>query len=242
MLIGRSSSEPLRTGVNCGIQIQIGDSYLDWDGNQTFTWTLTPTVMLFPCLNLYAWNTIDIINVDVPEDGSLLIRIYETVVTNVNAEARYSLGFRNLKLKIEQNDAFSNADISSKFVTDETYSNVYDEVKLKIGDVDTANSSSAIRLDLAGYGYPNSEDWSRDGVEALPLIQILLQELGNIKGKPNPRIVATVPYNKVNPITINPYENIVYDGYLWLVNAMEFNPMMAEWRIEIVQLGPIPAS
>ena len=195
-----------RPNTNAGVMINIGNSYLSFDGGDTFTWLPTFTIMQFPMGSLYAWNKLDITNVVVPEDGNVKIRLYEVITTIFQSVDNYTVGYRNLSLKIEENDAFATEEISEKFITDESYSNVYSDVKFKIGDVDTENSSSAIRLDLAGYGNPNSEAWSRDGIESLPLIQIFLQELANIKGKQNPRLILTLPRNAANPLEIKPYQ------------------------------------
>jgi hypothetical protein len=235
----RSSSDPVRVSTNAGVQIRIGASYLAFDGVDTFTWTLTPTIMQFPLKDLNAWNKLDIVNVVVPEDGAVIIRLYEVITTNAASVNRYTVGYRNMSLKIEENDAFATAEISEKFVTDESYSNVYEDVKFNIGDVDTENSSSAIRLDLVGYGYPNSQAWSRDGIESAPLIQIFLQELANIKGKQNHRLILTLPRDAANPLEIKPYQNIEYDGYYWMVIAMEVDLMANSWRLELVRLDQI---
>jgi hypothetical protein len=235
----RSSTDPVRVNTNAGVQIRIGDSYLSFNGVDTFTWTTTPTIMQFPMTGLYAWNKLDIVNVVVPEDGAVIIRLYEVLTTNASSVDRYTVGYRNMSLKIEENDAFATEEISEKFVTDESYSNVYEEVKFKIGDVDTENSSSAIRLDMVGYGNPNSQAWSRDGVESLPLIQIFLQELANIKGRQNPRLILTLPRNAANPLEIKPYQNIEYDGHYWMVVAMDVDLMANSWRLELARLGEI---
>jgi hypothetical protein len=232
----RSSSDPKRVDTNAGVMIRIGDSYLSYDGDVTFTWTLTPTIMQFPMGELYAWNKVDIVNVVVPEDGAVIIRLYEVLTTNLSSVDRYTVGYRNMSLKIEENDAFATEEISEKFITDESYSNVYPDVKFQIGDVDTENSSSAIRLDLVGYGYPNSVAWSRDGVESLPLIQIFLQELANLKGRQNPRLILTLPRDAANPLEIKPYQNIEYDGHYWMVVAMEVDLMANSWRLELARL------
>jgi hypothetical protein len=231
--------DPERVNTNAGIQIQIGGSYLSYDGNVTFTWTTTPTIMQFPMGNPYSWNKVDIVSVVVPEDGAVIIRLYEVITTNAASVNRYTVGYRNMSLKIEENDAFATAEISEKFVTDESYSNVYEDVKFNIGDVDTENSSSAIRLDLPGYGNPNSQAWSRDGVESVPLIQIFLQELANIKGRQNPRLILTLPRNAANPLEIKPYQNIEYDGHYWMVVAMDVDLMANSWRLELARLGEI---
>jgi hypothetical protein len=236
----RSSTDPVRVNTNAGVQIRIGSSYLSFNGVDTFTWTLTPTIMQFPMTEgLYAWNKLDIVGVVVPEDGAVIIRLYEVLTTNASSVDRYTVGYKNMSLKIEENDAFATEEISEKFVTDESYSNVYEEVKFKIGDVDTENSSSAIRLDLPGYGNPNSQAWSRDGVESVPLIQIFLQELANIKGRQNPRLILTLPRNAANPLEIKPYQNIEYDGHYWMVIAMDVDLMANSWRLELARLGEI---
>jgi hypothetical protein len=236
----RSDSDPVRPNTNAGVQIRIGNSYLSFDGVETFTWTTFPTIMQFPMSGgLRAWNKLDITDVVVPEDGAVIIRLYEVITTNASSVDRYTVGYKDLSLKIEQNDAFATESISQKFVTDESYSSVYPEVKFQIGDVDTENSTSAIRLDLAGYGFPNSQLWSRDGVEELPLLQVFLQELANIKGKQNPRLILTLPRDAANPLEIKPYQNIEYDGHYWMVVAMEVDLMANSWRLELARLDTI---
>jgi hypothetical protein len=195
--------------------------------------------MQFPMGRPYDWNKVDIVSVVVPEDGAVIIRLFEVITTNLASVNRYTVGYRNMSLKIEENDAFATESISEKFVTDESYSNVYPEVKFKIGDVDTENSTSAIRLDLVGYGFPNSQLWSRDGIEELPLIQVFLQELANIKGKQNPRLILTLPRDAANPLEIKPYQNIEYDGHYWMVVAMEVDLMANSWRLELARLDTI---
>ena len=236
----RSDSDPVRPNTNAGVQIRIGNSYLSFDGVETFTWTTFPTIMQFPMSGgLRAWNKLDITDVVVPEDGAVIIRLYEVITTNASSVDRYTVGYKDLSLKIEENDAFATESISQKFVTDESYSSVYPEVKFQIGDVDTENSTSAIRLDLAGYGFPNSQLWSRDGVEELPLLQVFLQELANIKGKQNPRLILTLPRDAANPLEIKPYQNIEYDGHYWMVVAMEVDLMANSWRLELARLDTI---
>jgi hypothetical protein len=235
----RFSGELPRPNTNAGVMINIGNSYLSFDGVDTFTWLPTFTVMQFPMGSLYSWNKLDITNVVVPEDGNVIIRLYQVITTNSASVDKYTVGYRNMSLKIEENDAFATEEISEKFVTDESYSNVYDDVKFNIGDVDTENSSSAIRLDLPGYGNPNSQAWSRDGVESVPLIQIFLQELANIKGRQNPRLILTLPRNAANPLEIKPYQNIEYDGHYWMVVAMDVDLMANSWRLELARLGEI---
>jgi hypothetical protein len=229
--------DPVRANTNQGLQVQIGSSYLEWDGVDTFSWTLTPTIIQFPMPNLYTWNKVEILDVTVPEDGNLFVRLYETLTTNSDSVNRYTVAYKDLEIKIEENDAFVTEEIGFKFITDTSYSAVYPEIDLKIGDVPTANSSTAIKLRLSGE--PASVAWSRDGVESLPLMQIFLQEIANIKGNQNPRIIATLYRDKINPINIKPYQKVEYDGYIWMIIAMELDFNSNDWRVELARIAPI---
>jgi hypothetical protein len=231
------SGDPVRSNTNHGVQIQIGDSYLSFDGVDEFSWTLTPTIIQLPMTNLYTWNTVEIVDVTVPEDGNLFVRFYEVITTNASSVNRYTMAIKELDIKIEENDAFVTQEIGFKFITDTAYSAVYPEIDLKIGDVPTANSTTAIKLNLAGE--PASVAWSRNGIESLPLMQIFLQEVANIKGNPNPRIIATVLRDKVNPIELKPYQRVEYDGFIWMIIALELNFSSNDWRIELAQIAPI---
>lgn len=242
---GRGSNEPLPVDQYCGIMINIGGSWLSFDGVDTFSWEVTETVMLFPLENIGSWNVIDIVDVLVPEDGSVTIRLYEVIIDTVIGvfPDRYTIGFRNLSLKIQENDAFVTEEIGAKFVADTTYSIVHPEYEINIGDVETDNSSSAIKLNQPLNNFPHSVSWSRDGIEEFPLILILLQEMANIKGKRNPRLTATATrLNGINPLEIVPYQSIEYDGGLWMVTAIELDFLSNLWRIELARLGDIPTS
>jgi len=103
--------------------------------------------------------------------------------------------------------------------------------------VDTDNSTSAIKLNQAGQ--PHSVNWSRDGIEEFPILLIVLQEMANINGKHNPRLTATATRDGLNPLEIVPYQNIVYDGGIWMVIAIELDFLSNLWKIELTRLGDI---
>ena len=231
--------DPVPVNQFFGVMIRVGASYMSWDGNQTFTWTLTETVMQFPMLNLAEWNIIDIKPIVIPEDGIVTVRLYETINNGGTAD-RYTVSFKNMALKIEQNEVFTKEDIRDKFITDDRYSNVYPAIETHIGDVATDNSSSAIKLNIPEYNYPHSASWTinNDGNE-LRLNQILLQEVANLYGKRNPRLIATVLWNDLDPIQIEPYQNVIYDGAYWAVLAIDLDFQLNTWRIELHQLGLI---
>ena len=72
-------------------------------------------------------------------------------------------------------------------------------------------------------------------------MQIFLQELGNLKGKQNPRVIATVLRNEVNPIELKPYEKVIYDGGIWMIMALELNFASNDWRVEIARIADLPS-
>jgi len=233
---GRSGTEPQPVNQFCGVMINIGGSWLDFDGIDTFSWVLTEKVMLFPIQSKNTWNVIDIVDVLVPEDGSVTIRLYEVVNVGGTAD-RFTIGYRKMSLKIQENDAFVTEEIGAKFVTNSTYSIIHPEYEISIGDVDTDNSTSAIKLNQAGQ--PHSVNWSRDGIEEFPILLIVLQEMANINGKHNPRLTATATRDGLNPLEIVPYQNIVYDGGIWMVIAIELDFLSNLWKIELTRLGDI---
>lgn len=222
----------------CGVMIRVGSNYLEWDGDQTFSWTLTETVMEFPMLNNNSWNTIDIQPIVIPEDGVVTIRLYQTI-NNGGVTDGYTVCYRNMTVKIEQNEVFTKQDIRYKFITDDRYSNVYPPIETFIGDVETDNSSSAILLNIPEYNYPHSTTWSIDGIIELTLAEVMLQEVGNLFGVRNPRLIATVLWDDLDPIEIEPYQNVMYDGYYWAVLAIELDFQLNTWKIELHQLGVI---
>jgi hypothetical protein len=234
---GGSPSNP--SNYFCGILLQIGTKYLDFDGTNTFTWASTEKIMLFPALRVDVWNTVKILDVVVPEDGAFTLNLYEAITTGT--ADLYAISYKNLSLKIEANDAMALAEKTAKFVTDESYSNVNEDYEIVIGDAETKNSSSAIKLNITGN--PFSELWSRDGVEELPLIRIILQELANIRGKDNPRIVLTLLRDAMgSAFDIKPYQNIEFDGYYWMINALQYDVSKDFWKLEIIRLGEITGS
>ena len=221
-----------------GIMVRIGDSWMTWDGNQTFGWQGTENIMLFPLLNLYSWNTLDIRPILIPEDGTVTIRLYEVINDGGTAD-EYTIGYRNFSVKIEQNEAFVTTDVFDKFITDESYSLVYPEIETFIGDVPSDNSSSTIKLNVPEWNYPYSSLWSIDEVTEIRLSQVMLQEVANINGEPNLRLTATALRDGINPLEIVPLQNVVYDNSYWVVIAIDLDFQLDVWRIELVKLGDI---
>lgn len=238
LTLPRGSGDPLPVNQFCGVMIRVGNSYVKWDGNQTFTWTTTETVMEFPMLNLREWNVIDIKPIVIPEDGIVTVRLYETINNGGTAD-RYTVSYRNMSVKIEQNEVFTKQDIRDKFITDDRYSNVYPPIETYIGDVGTDNSSSAIKLNIPQFNYPHSSIWSIDGTVELRLSEVMLQEVANLYGRRNPRLIATVLRDGVNPLEVEPFQNVIYDGAYWMVLAIDLDFQLNTWKIELHQLGLI---
>jgi hypothetical protein len=217
-----------------GIRIQIGTQFLYRIDATTFGWTGTPTIMTFQAPNSNVFNSISISNVVVPETGFVKIYLYQLILTS-GSRNQYALTYRNLKLTIEENESLTLATISTKAVTDNTYSNVHPDYDTSIGDAESNVSTSAIKLTIANN--PVSENWTRDGVESFPLMSIIAQDLANLKGRTNERLIGEVIHTELKP-----YQSYAYAGDLWAVVAMEWDVYRDVNRVELFNLGSIPTT
>jgi hypothetical protein len=232
-----SDKDPANTvsAHNIGFMLRIGGSYLRRVGPTGFDWVTSENVCQFTALNVNAYNTIEIPNLDVPETGEVEFRFYQLLINSNVTRHKYAINFDDLKINIEQNESLQLNEISTKAVTDSPYSYIYPDYETFIGDTITNLNASAIRLDITDT--PVSELWSRDGVEQEPLLDLIAVELANLFGVRNRRIIGTIERAKPRP-----YQSIRYNGSLWMVIAIEWDAFRDRWRVELFELGPIPST
>ncbi len=215
-----------------GLMLKVGNEYLYRDTTTTFDWTATPTVMQFAVTAGSTWNSIAINNVLVPVDGEVEIRLYQ-LICNGGTANRYVIRYDNLSLKIEKTAGLSLAKLGVKAVTGSPYANVHPDYNTFIGDAITSNSASAMQLLIAGN--PVTEEWSRDGVEALPLLDIIVQELANLKGRTNYRIIGTLERQEIEP-----WKSFLFNGRYWALVSYQLNCRTGTAQIELYDLGIEP--
>lgn len=217
-----------------GLMINIGNQYLSRTGATTFAWTATSTVMEFTVTAGSVWNSIAINNVLVPVDGEVEIRLHQ-LICNGGTANRYVVRYENLSLKIEKTDGLSLSKLGVKAVTGSPYANVHPDYNTYIGDAITSNSVSAIRL--LDFGNAVSTDWTRDGVEELPLLDIIVQELANLKGRTNYRVLATIERRPIDP-----FRSFLFNGRYWALMSYELDCRKGTARIELYDLGIEPTT
>ena len=217
-----------------GLMVKIGNQYLYRDTTTTFDWTSTATVMQFAVTAGSVWNSIAINNVLVPVDGEVEIRLYQ-LICNGGTANRYVIRYDNLSLKIEKTDGLSLSKLGVKGITGSPYANVHPEYNTYIGDAITNNSASAMHLLTAGN--PVTEEWSRDGVESLPLLDIIIQELANLKGRTNYRILATLERRPIEP-----WRSFLYNGRYWALMSYQLDCRTGTAQIELYDLGIEPTT
>ena len=217
-----------------GLMVKIGNQYLSRAGATTFAWTATSTVMEFAVTAGGVFNSIAINNVLVPVDGEVEIRLYQ-LICNGGTANRYVVRYENLSLKIEKTEGLALSKLGVKAVTGSPYANVHPDYNTYIGDAITANSASAIRLINSGDAV--SEGWSRDGVEDLPLLDIIVQELANLKGRTNYRVLATVERRPLDP-----FRSFLYNGRYWALMSYELDCRKGTAKIELYDLGIEPTT
>lgn len=231
------SAYPVSPGAGThavGIMLKVGNQYLYRDSSTTFDWTPTATVMQFAVTTGSVWNSIAINNVLVPTDGEVEIRLYQ-LICNGGTANRYVIRYDNLSLKIEKTDGLSLSKLGVKAVTGSPYANVHPDYNTYIGDAITSNSASAIQVLISGN--PVSEEWSRDGVESLPLLDVIVQELANLKGRTNYRILATLERREIDP-----FRSFLYNGRYWALVSYQLNCRTGTAQIELYDLGIEPTT
>jgi hypothetical protein len=230
-----STSYAVTPGAHAiGLMIKIGNQYLSRSGATTFAWTGTSTVMEFAVTAGSVWNSIAINNVLVPVDGEVEIRLHQLICNGATAN-RYVVRYENLSLKIEKTDGLSLSKLGVKAVTGSPYANVHPDYNTYIGDAITSNSVSAIRL--LDFGNAVSTDWTRDGVEELPLLDIIVQELANLKGRTNYRVLATIERRPIDP-----FRSFLFNGRYWALMSYELDCRKGTARIELYDLGIEPTT
>jgi len=211
-----------------GFMVKIGDSYLQRVSELVFGWTLTENIVLFTGKNRNKWNIVEIYDLVVPETGRFEVRLYQLINT-AGPRHLFCLAFDDFKLNIEQNSSFQLSEISSRAVTDSPHTYVHPDFETFIGDSETNMSSSAIRL--INFDNAVSNLWTRDGIEELPLLDVVCVELANLKGIRNRRIIGTL--ERVKP---RPYQSVLYQGAYWLVLAINWDSFRDRWRVELFEL------
>lgn len=219
---------------NVGFMLRVGDFYLEQTGPTSFAFTLTETVITIDIENANAFNTYSVSDLLVPVDGEVEFRFYQLIAVSSTIN-EFAVVFRNLKLSIEVNDALSLTEISVKGITDQPFSNVHPDYETYMGDAETNNSSSAIALNITGF--PVSELWSRDGVESLPLMDIIVQDLANLKGTSNTRILGTVERQEIKP-----YQSVLINGKYYMVIAIQYDTYRNRWQCELFELANEPTT
>jgi hypothetical protein len=217
-----------------GLMVRIGTNYLFRDTATTFDWTLTPAVMQFAVTSGSVWNSIAINNVLVPVDGTVEVRLYQ-LICNSGTTNNYVIRYRNFSLKVEQTEGLALEKLGVKGVTSNPYSNVHPDYETYIGDAVTNNSASAITLLTTGD--PVSEGWTRDGIEDLPLLDLIVQDLANLKGRTNLRILA-----KLERKDIEPYRAVLYKDRYWAILSYQLDCRRGTARIELFDLGINPVT
>jgi len=217
-----------------GLMLKIGNQYLFRDTTTTFDWTATPTVMEFAVTTGSVWNSIAINNVLVPVDGEVEIRLHQ-LICNSGTANRYVIRYDNFSLKIEKTDGLSLSKLGVKAVTGSPYANVHPDYNTYIGDAITSNSASAIKL--INVNNEVSEGWSRDGVEDLPLLDIIVQELANLKGRTNYRILATLERRPIDP-----FKAFLFNERYWALVSYQLNCRTGTAQIELYDLGIEPTT
>ena len=209
-------------------RIKVGSFYLRKINETQFEWTTDETDIVERIPGATVFHKYSISNMVVPEDGDIEVRFYQILCIGGQAHL-FSIDWKNLNINIEGNTSLSLAEIAVKAQTNDRYNNEHPDYVTYIGDAETNNSTSAIQL--TGIN-EFSVSWGRGGSESLPLLDLIVQDLANLKGRRNLRIRGTVERQEIKP-----YQLIEYNGEKFMVISIKLDTYRNRWECELFQLS-----
>jgi hypothetical protein len=209
-------------------RVKVGSYYLRKINATQFDWTTTETDIVETIPGATVFHKYSISGMVVPEDGDVEVRFYQIVCVGGQAHL-FSIDWKNLNINIEGNTSLSLAEKAVSAQTIDSFNNEHPEYITHIGDAETSNSTSAIIL--TGLN-EFSENWGRGGSESLPLLDLIVQDLANLKGRRNQRIRGTVERQEIKP-----YQLIEHNGEKFMVISIKLDTYRNRWECELFQLS-----
>ena len=209
-------------------RVKVGSYYLRKINDTQFDWTTTETDIVETIPGATVFHKYSISGMVVPEDGDVEVRFYQIVCVGGQAHL-FSIDWKNLNINIEGNTSLSLAEKAVSAQTIDSFNNEHPEYITHIGDAETSNSTSAIIL--TGIN-EFSENWGRDESESLPLLDLIVQDLANLKGRRNQRIRGTVERQEIKP-----YQLIEHNGEKFMVISIKLDTYRNRWECELFQLS-----
>jgi hypothetical protein len=209
-------------------RVKVGSYYLRKINATQFDWTTTETDIVETIPGATVFHKYSISGMVVPEDGDVEVRFYQIICVGGQAHL-FSIDWKNLNINIEGNTSLSLAEKAVSAQTIDSFNNEHPEYVTHIGDAETNNSTSAIIL--TGIN-EFSENWGRDESESLPLLDLIVQDLANLKGRRNQRIRGTVERQEIKP-----YQLIEHNGEKFMVISIKLDTYRNRWECELFQLS-----
>jgi len=215
-------------------QVKVGSNYLYEISPDVYGFSLTVNTIQIPLTNisLYAWNSVKITNVTIPETAVVEVNLYQLIL-NTGTRHQSTVRYRNFKLSIEENEALTLNEIGIKAKTVAEYSSVLPEYITKIGDAETNMSSSGILL-LPPNIQEVSKLWTSSTTTSEPLLGVIAQDLADLFGRPY-RFLR----GEVNRVDIKPYQSVIYDGKYWLITNFVWDAFKNSYQFVAFELGDI---
>jgi hypothetical protein len=214
------------------IEVKIGDYYLRESGTaNVYEFSLTANIIEFPVPNINTFNVVKITNVQILNTDFVQVKLFQ-LICNGGTRHQFTVRYKNFKLSIEENEAFTLSQLGAKGVTNTQYSSVFPDYEINIGDTITNMSTSAIKLNLAGT--PVSESWTSKDYTSQPLLGGIVQDLANLYGRPSQILSGTI-----QKLPIAPYEAFIHKGKYWAFINFTWDMHMNSYEFQAYDLGEI---
>ena len=157
------------------VMVLAGGKWIGTDGNGGYEWKDTETLLTWKVAEVMRWENIEIPEMELPQDGDAMIRIYPIVQIGSTSKVEYVADYDDVIIEIVKNPALLNKKIHYKSTHPSRYTTALDEVEIELGDTLTVMSQNS-KIISGEF----SEKWHRQGKsEARPLAYIIARDYVN---------------------------------------------------------------
>jgi hypothetical protein len=218
------------------IAVKVGTQWLAVNGTTgAFEWTATETRLRWKVAEVMRWETIALPAMEIPEDGNVIVYLYQMVQVGSVSKVEYVADFDDLEIKLVDNPALQNERLYYKTANPEVYTSNLEELEIELGDVATIMSQNAKIID----GEPSSL-WTRPGEsEGQPLAKLICRELAN----QYQRTIYRLRGGRTNQLTnslsfLATYEDTVNEaGRLFILTGGEWIIKDRTWTPDLVEIN-----
>lgn len=197
-----------------------------------YSWQSSPTLLSWKIAAVGVWENIQIPPQEVPEDGEIVIRLYQIVQVGPVNRVEYVATYDDVIVNLIQNAALVNRKVFYTGTNSNTFTNSLDEVDIALGDGLTIMSQNAKIVD------DNiTSRWKRLGkTEAEPLARLIAKDYLNNFQKTTFSLSGGQLKGHLN--LLGTYEDeINQPGKFFIFTGGTFDDKQCKWSADFIELN-----